>query len=129
MIWHNPDKTHISREEFDVKLSEILDTDEWIIDGDYSRTLERRIQQCDTVFFLDIPLETCLEGVNNRIGKKRIDMPWVENEFDEEFKQYIIEFHKQRIPAMYSLLENYTDKKIYIFKTREQTDDYIKKDS
>lgn len=34
-IWHKPDKTHIERAEFDEKLMEILQTDKWIIDGNY----------------------------------------------------------------------------------------------
>ena len=32
-IWHLPDKTHITREDFDKRLSEIFRTPEWIIDG------------------------------------------------------------------------------------------------
>ena len=35
-IWHNPDRTHISREEYDARLAEILALDSWIIDGNYS---------------------------------------------------------------------------------------------
>ena len=71
MIWHKPDKTHITREEFDVKLQEILLQEEWIIDGDYGRTMEVRMQACDTVFLLDYPLELCLESVYERVGKER----------------------------------------------------------
>lgn len=39
-IWWMPDRSHISREEFDRKLGEILQMEKWIIDGDYSRTYE-----------------------------------------------------------------------------------------
>ena len=56
-IWHKPDRTTISREEFDERLAAILAKDSWIIDGNYSRTLELRLQYCDTVFLLDYPLE------------------------------------------------------------------------
>ena len=28
-IWHKPDKTHISREEFDKRIAEIFETKEW----------------------------------------------------------------------------------------------------
>ena len=76
MIYHKPDKTHISREEFDRRLSEIFALDEWIIDGQYARTLERRIVECDTVFFLDYPTSVCLDGAKSRIGKERPEMPW-----------------------------------------------------
>ena len=63
-IWHQPDRTTISREEFDEKLLAILAKESWIIDGNYSRTLELRLKYCDTVFLLDYPLEVCLAGVN-----------------------------------------------------------------
>ena len=43
-VWWKPDRTHISREEFDKRLEEILSGDKWIVDGFYSRTLERRIE-------------------------------------------------------------------------------------
>ena len=44
-IWHKPDKTHIPREEFDERIKEIFITPEWIIDGNYSRTIEMRMQE------------------------------------------------------------------------------------
>ena len=75
-IWHKPDRTHISRDEFDARLGKILSLDEWIIDGNYSRTLERRIAACDTVILFDLPTDVCLEGAVARIGKKRPDMPF-----------------------------------------------------
>lgn len=36
-IWHKPDRTTISREEFDERLNAILAKDSWIIDGNYPR--------------------------------------------------------------------------------------------
>ena len=57
-IWHKPDKTTVSKEEFDARLSAILATECWIIDGNYGRTLEMRMQACviSIVFFLRIDL-------------------------------------------------------------------------
>lgn len=126
MLWHKPDKNHISREEFDIELEKIMANESWIIDGNYTRTLEARLKECDTVFLLDYPLEICLEGAASRIGKERVDMPWTEDEFDEEFKQYIIDFSKDNLPVIYELLDKYRDtKKIVIFKSRNEADDYL----
>ena len=66
-IWHKPDKTHISREEFDLHLAAILSQDAWIIDGDYSRTLEWRFLACDTVILFDLPTEVCIGGALSRL--------------------------------------------------------------
>ena len=61
-IWHKPDKTHIPREEFDERITEIFKTSEWIIDGNYGRTIEMRMKECDTVFLFDLPTEVCIQG-------------------------------------------------------------------
>ena len=52
-IWHRPDGSHIEREEFTGRLTEILSRDRWIVDGNYLHTLKLRLQACDTVFMLD----------------------------------------------------------------------------
>ena len=124
-IWHKPDKTHISREEYDERLAEILALDAWIIDGNYSRTMESRLAACDTVFLFDLPTRVCLEGVVSRIGKKRSEMPWIETELDPEFKKQIEEFPSKNLPTIYVLLEKYQDKKIHIFITRQDADDFL----
>lgn len=128
VLWHKPDRTNISEEEFDAGLKEILKRDRWIIDGNYLRTLEIRLRECDTVFFMDYPTDICLSGAQSRIGRKREDLPWLEMEFDEEFKQWIIDFPKVQLPRIYELLEKYKrTKDIYIFKSREEADAYLEK--
>lgn len=124
-IWHKADRTTVSKEEFDAKLREIIQQDSWIIDGNYLRTMENRLEACDTVFFLDYPLEICLEGAKARIGTVREDMPWVETEFDEEFRQWILDFPEDQIPVIYELLKKYeTEKEIIIFKSRDEAEKF-----
>lgn len=128
MIWHKPDGTNILRDEFDEKLRSIMSRDSWIIDGNYQRTLETRIKACDTVFLFDLPTETCIEGALSRIGKKREDMPWFENELDPEFRQWIESFRANQLPEVYRLLEKYkNNREIVVFRTREQADKFIEK--
>ena len=119
-LWHRPDRTNVSREEFDAALEEILRLDRWIIDGNYIRTMETRLRACDTVFLLDLPVETCLEGAEARVGTVREDMPWIETEFDPEFRQWILDFPKDQLPLIYELLERYqAGRNIVIFRSRE----------
>lgn len=125
-IWHKVDRTHISREEFDTRLSEILALDQWIIDGNYSRTMERRIIACDTVFFFDLPTDVCMDGAVSRIGKERVDMPWVDSVLDPYLKREIEEFKSKNIADIYALLDKYKDgKKIVIFTSREEADSFL----
>lgn len=127
IIWHKSDKTNISKEEFDMRLNEILKRNSWIIDGNYQRTLEIRLKECDTIFLLDYPLKICLSGAQSRIGKKREDLPWIEPVFDENFKQFIIDFPQKQLPHIYKLLEKYSENRnVIIFKSRKEADDYLK---
>ena len=125
-IWHKPDRTHISREEYDQRLAEILELEEWIIDGNYSRTLEVRMQACDTIFLFDLPTEVCIQGATDRLGKARYDVPWIDTELDPKFKQEIEEFPEKTLPRIYELLDKYKEnKKVVIFKSRMQADEYL----
>ncbi|MBQ7834541.1 MAG: adenylate kinase [Ruminiclostridium sp.] len=127
MIWHKPDKTNISEEEFDQRLSEIIACESWIIDGNYQRTIESRLKACDTVFLLDYPLEICLSGAIERVGIKQEEMPWVEEELDPEFRQWIEDFPKEKLPQIYELLKKYREgKEIFIFRSRTEAEEYLK---
>jgi len=126
MIWHLPDRTNISKEEFDKKIAEIMRTESWIIDGNYGRTIEMRMKYCDTVFLLDYPLDVCLEGAKSRVGVQREEIPWVEEELDEEFRQWIIDFPRTKLPQIYKLLEQHGEgKEIHIFKSRDDANRYL----
>ena len=126
LIWNKEDKTTITREEFDIELQKIFDTENWIMDGNYQRTLDLRISNSTTVILLDYTLDVCLNGATSRVGIKRDDMPWKEDKLDENFKQYIIDFSKNNLPEIYNIIDKYKDKKeIIIFKTRQEADEYL----
>ena len=127
MIWHRPDRTNVSREEFDERLGEITRRDQWILDGNYLRTMKVRLEASDTVFLLDYPLEVCLEGAVSRIGKRRGDLPWVETELDPEFRQWILDFQKDQMPEIRRLLEQYgVGREVNVFCSREEGEMYLR---
>lgn len=127
LIWYKEDKTNITEKEFDTQLNLILKTDSWIIDGNYSRTLEMRFKHCDIVYLLDYSLDVCLQGVSTRVGSKRLDLPWVEESFDKEFKKFIIDFPDTELPKINSLIDKYKDKKIIIFKSHDEANEFLDK--
>ena len=125
MMYWNADKTTVEKSVFLERLSVVLEKDEWIIDGNYGSTMELRMTACDTVIFLDYPLDVCLGGIKERRGKPRSDMPWIETEEDAEFIEFIKNYNEQQKPKVLELFEKYSDKNIVILKSREQADAFL----
>ena len=94
MLYHRNDGTHISKEELENKLWDIFKNDDWIIDGNYQKTLEMRIKKCDTVFLLDFSTDICLEGEKSRIEKNRDDLPWIEEKLDVSGEKKQLDYWK-----------------------------------
>ena len=70
----------------------------------------------------------CLAAAESRIGRPREDMPWVETEFDEEFRQWILDFPRKELPAVYELLDRYrNEKEIFRFRSRDDIGNYLEK--
>ena len=125
LFWRS-DRTHLSKEEFDEKLASLLKKDQWIIDGDYSRTYEMRFRACDTIFFINLTLKECLVGVQSRIGQDRPDIPWAETSLDPEFKAWIIQWFDTTLPVLKELLDRYrSTKTIVTFNSRKEADEYL----
>ncbi len=120
MMYWNADKTTVEKSVFLERLSAVLEKNEWIIDGNYGSTMELRMAACDTVIFLDYPLRVCLDGIKERRGKPRSDIPWIETEEDAEFIEFIKNYNEQQKPKVLELLEKYSDKNIVILESREQ---------
>ena len=124
LYWHE-DKSHISHEELVRKLNDIMVNDTWIIDGNYISTLELRIKESDTIFYLDYPTEVCIEGIKSRVGKKRDDIPWVEDELDNDFLKFVEAFKTETKPQIESLLEKHNYKRLYRFSCRDDMNKYL----
>ena len=125
MMYWNADKTTVEKSVFLERLSVVLEKDEWIIDGNYGSTMELRMAACDTVIFLDYPLDVCLDGIKERRGKPRSDMPWIETEEDAEFIKFIKSYNEQQKPKVLELLGKYGDKNIIILESREQANAFL----
>ncbi len=119
-IWWRPDGTHVSPSEFDSALDVLLAQERWILDGDFNRTHERRIAACDTAIFLDYSTETCLEGILSRVGKKRPDLPWVEEVLDPELIKHIRDYRRDTRPRLLELLSRNSEKDVLVFSSREE---------
>lgn len=74
----NPGWVETPKREWHAKVAELVAGNEWIIDGNYSGSLELRLTRADTVILLDVPAWVCVARVLRRVvqsrGRSRPDM-------------------------------------------------------
>ena len=120
----------IRGEEFDNILSEEMKKPQWIIDGNYNRTIPMRLKQCDTVIYLDYPTYVCffsaLKRVIKNYGKVRDDMGGnCRERFDPTFFWFILTFNRKNRKKYRTLLSNSAGKNIIILKSRKEADSFL----
>ncbi len=130
-IWWAPGNwKHLEREEFDKLLKAEIEKPQWILDGNFNRTIELRLQACDTVVYLDFNRFICLSSWLKRVitnwGQTRADMTdgcveW----FDPEMAKWIWEFNRKNRKRYYELLVRAGDKNVYILKNRRMVRKYL----
>ena len=124
-VWWRADGSHISRDEFDRALSELLAGEKWIMDGDYSRIYEVRLRAADTVIFLDYPEDVCMAGIVGRVGEERPDMPWTESALDPELVAMVKNYARDNRPVLLDLLRRYADRQVLVFTDRTRADRWL----
>lgn len=124
-VWWKPDRTHVTRDEFDEALSAILENDEWIVDGSYSRTFEPRVAACDTVILLDYDTDVCMQGITERVGQARPDIPWTEQTLDPELVKLVKTYKERNIPVLSELFRRYADRTILVFHSRAEAQRWL----
>lgn len=125
-LYWNKDKTSISKEELENKLLPYLKEDKWIIDGNYHDTLKQRLEYATDVFFLNMPRETCIEGILERIDKPRDDIPWVETKKDAiDLIEWTIDYEDRTKADEERLLKKYKKVNVHILRTRAEVNNYL----
>ncbi|MEA4811218.1 MAG: hypothetical protein VB108_01460 [Anaerolineaceae bacterium] len=109
-IFWKPGWVESSKEAFDAKIDQIASQPEWIMDGNFNRTLEMRLRLADLVFYLDIPRWICLRNVLKRVlfarPEGRPDMAaGCPEKVDWAFLQWIWNFRKTHHERYLRLLE------------------------
>ena len=125
MMYWNKDKTIVEKTVFYENLDKVLQSDKWIIDGNYQSSMEKRMKQCDTIIFLDYSVDVCLEGIKERRGKERSDIPWVSHEDDLDFIEFIKNYNINNKPIVLDLLKKYSNKDIYVFSNRDESEKFL----
>lgn len=129
-LWWTKGWENVSKEEFDERLTNALNLESWIIDGNYSRTMDARLQKCDTIIYLDFSRRACLWGMFQRIvmnhGKVRPDMAeGCPERFDWEFFKYIWNFNKNNRILNQTRIAKYKHAKAIVLKNRKEVKAFL----
>ncbi|SEA25295.1 Adenylate kinase [Thalassobacillus cyri] len=100
-LYWKPGWVEASLEEFKDAQREIVKKENWIIEGNYSKTFDIRSKRADTIIYLELPRYICLYRAVKRwlmnIGKTRSDMgAECKEKLDWEFLKYIYTTYKSR---------------------------------
>jgi len=125
-IFWKPGWVSVPADEFDQCLTEELNKDAWIIDGNYRRTLELRLKRCDTVIYLDFPRLVCLFYAVKRViryhGKTRPDMgEGCPERIDWEFVKWIWHFNRENREKYRKMIRESTAFTGYIVHNRKES--------
>lgn len=105
----------------------------FVMDGNYMRSasLNERLAHADTLIFLDYDLSVALQGIKQREKtyrhRYRTDMAeGCIEEVDQEFLGYIVNFNKNRKPALLRILQQYEKEKCcFVFQTRDALESWL----
>lgn len=129
-IFWKPGWNPIERSELLEKQAIILQTDSWIIDGNYGATMDMRLLEADTVIFLHYKTIRCLYGVTKRRiqyhKKTRPDMgEGCEEKLDLEFLIWVYQFNRKKSAAIYQKLDQLQDTDVHVFKKPHDTSKFL----
>src|SRR5687767_7739917 len=99
LYWH-PGWVETPKPEWKKIVEDLIQRETWIIDGNYSGTLELRLKACDTVIFLDVMRTVCLWRVLKRAilyrNERRPDMAkGCDERLDLQFMRWIWNYPKR----------------------------------
>ena len=105
--WIEADKN-----EFRKAIEKLVNEDAWIIEGNYSSTIDLRLAEADTLIYLELPLRVCLYRVLKRwltnLGRTRPDMgEGCPERMEWEFLKFIITTYSRRKTEMKQRLKKF----------------------
>jgi adenylate kinase family enzyme len=127
--WHSG-WVETPKSEWSKKVEQLLSRDAWIMDGNYSGTLEQRVQASDTIIFLDLPPMLCLWRVMKRAAKYRnMNRPDMSEGCNErltlEFILWIWNYRRRSRPKVLKLLESGAGKRIVRLRSPAEVTQFL----
>jgi len=122
-LWWRPGWIEAGTDAFDAELERVVSTDTWIIDGNYSRTLDVRLARADAAIMLDFPRTICLYRSVKRAmlfrGVVRPDMaPGCPEKVDLEFLRFVWDYPKRSRLRVLRKLNEFGEKHAFVHLQR-----------
>lgn len=120
LFWQ-PGWVPTEEQEWDKQLAKLVAQERWIIDGNYGRTMDVRLEAADTIIFLDYPTLVCLTRVIKRRiqyhNKTRPDMrEGCHEKIDRQFLNWVWRYRRDKRPSIIEKLNSYSSsKKVLVF--------------
>ena len=111
-------------------VTELIEKESWIIDGNYSGTLKLRIQKADAIVFLDMPRVLCLWRIVKRFllyrDGTRPDMAeGCRESLNFEFVSWVWNYPRRSRPKIIKLLQEHSDKQIFRLRSRSDVKKFL----
>jgi len=120
-----------SPDEWVRTVEQLVSRDAWVIDGNYSGTLDLRAERCDTIVFLDLSRFLCLWRIAKRVltyrSGTRPDMAdGCREKIDLEFVLWIWNYSRRNRPEVLQLLREYSQsKQIVRLRSRAEVERFL----
>ena len=129
--YHKPNWEEPEKAEWEKIVHTLVQKSSWIMDGNFSGTMDVRIKSADTIIYLDYPTLKCFWRVIIRIfkyhGVARSDMAnGCKEQFNLEFLHFVLTFNsknRKRFIQKLNLIKD--EKKVLVFKTDKQADKFL----
>ena len=130
-LYWNPGRVETPKAEWRKTVEALLTKDAWIMDGNYSGTLDLRFAACDAVIFLDIAPLICLWRVFKRLvryrNRRRPDMAeGCPERLSLEFIAWVWTYRNRIRPKIIKLIEQYAgDKQVIWLRSNAEVESFL----
>jgi adenylate kinase family enzyme len=119
----------LPQREWEELLDRLVAEDEWIIDGNFERTLPPRLRRADTVVFLDAPLAGSLwRTVRRRLSRgERPDLaPGLEEKLNLALIRLFARYRREVRPQLAELVRAHAEgRQVVVLRRRSQVREFV----
>lgn len=131
MHYWKPNWIETPKDDWPDKVKELIALETWVMDGNYTSTLQMRVDAADTIIFLDMTrrlsyFRVFVRYLRNR-GRTRPDVTeGCPEKIDLEFIKWIWDYPRTRKPAILRFLENLRESKnVYILHNQKEIEEFL----